>query len=119
MLTALTCAGYGSSRVLGHLEDIGAAGGLHAVRAGVRSDHRNPLPTLPETVSFQRRCVPREGVLLRAVQILRGGGGAKLRHRRGILRLLLLADVVRYRDGRQYPDDQDYRIVAKPQTQGN
>jgi hypothetical protein len=41
-------------------------------------------------------------------QLLRRGGGAKLRHRGGVLRLLLLADVIRYRDGGEYPNDQNH-----------
>jgi hypothetical protein len=31
----------------------------------------------------------------------------------------LLADVIRYRDGGEYPDYNDDRIVAKLQTQGH
>ena len=104
---------------MGHLEGAGAAGGLHTVRAGVCGHYRNPLPSLPETVNFQIGRVACEGVLLRVVQLLRRGGGAKLRHRGGVLRLLLLADVIRYRDGGEYPNDQNHRILAKPQTQGN
>jgi hypothetical protein len=39
-----------------------------------------------------------------------------LRHGGGVLRLVLLADVVRYSDGGEYPDDDNDRIVAKLQT---
>jgi hypothetical protein len=42
-----------------------------------------------------------------------------LRHGGSVLRLVLLADVIRYRDGGEYPDDNDDRIVAKLQTRVN
>src|ERR671938_257004 len=75
----------GRARVLGHLEGVGAAGGLHAVRAGGCVHHRNPLSSLPEAISFERGRGTREVVLLGVVQVLRRGGGTELRHRRGIL----------------------------------
>jgi hypothetical protein len=43
----------------------------------------------------------------------------QLRHGCCVLRLVLLANVIGYRDGGESPDYNDDRIVTKQQTQGN
>jgi hypothetical protein len=74
------------------------------------------LLSLPETVGFEVCGVAGVRVLIHVMELLRRRRHTKLRHG-GVLRLLLLADVVRYGDGGEYPDYYDYRIVAKLQTQ--
>jgi hypothetical protein len=77
------------------------------------------LRTLPETVGFEFCRRPCVRVLIDVIELLRGGRGAQLRHGGGVLRLVLLADVSGYRDGGEYPDNNDDRIVAKLQTRVN
>ncbi len=98
---------YGPARVLGHLERAVAALCLHAVRACARGYHRNQLPSLPEPKGFECGRGGGESVLPRVIELLRGGRATKLRHRCRVPGLPLLADVVGYRDGREYSDDDD------------
>jgi hypothetical protein len=77
------------------------------------------LLSLPETVGFEVCGVAGVRVLIHIIELLRRRRHTQLRHGGGVLRLVLLADVIRYRDGGEYPDDNDDRIVAKLQTQGN
>jgi hypothetical protein len=77
------------------------------------------LLSLPETVGFEVRGVAGVRVLIHVIELLRRRRHTQLRHGGGVLRLVLLADVVRYSDGGEYPDDNDDRIVAKLQTRLN
>jgi hypothetical protein len=112
----LACARFGPACVLGDPERASTARGLHTVGTGVRSSYRNLLRSLPETVGFEFCRRPGVRVLIDIIELLRRRRGAQLRHGGGVLRLVLLADVVGYRDGGEYPDNNDDRIVSKPQT---
>src|SRR5215204_3079777 len=117
--TALACTRYGPTRVLGDHERASTAGGFHAVSAGVCGCYRHHLLSLPEAVDLELRYGPCVRVLLGVVQLLRRGRHAQSGHSAGILRLILLADVSGYRDGAEYPDNHEDRIIAKLQTQGS
>ncbi len=71
-------------------------------------NHSNPLASPPETEGFEISRAGYERVLPRVVGLLRRGGGEQLRHGGRVLRLLLLADVVGYRDGGECPYDNDH-----------
>src|SRR5215211_8402493 len=101
----LAFAGYGPTRLLGDLERPFAARGLHAVSTGVRGPHGHHLLSLPETVGFEVCYGPGVRVLLGVVELLRRCRGTQLRHGGGVLGLVLLADVIGYRDSAEYPDD--------------
>src|SRR5215207_827250 len=116
-LLARAC--YGPARVLGDPERTSAAGGLHAVGTGVSGPYRHHLRSLSETVGFEVCGVAGVRVPVHVVELLRRRRHTQLCHGCGVLRLVLLADVVRYRDGGQYPYDNDDRIVTKSQTQEN
>src|SRR5215208_180313 len=119
-LAFLASARQWPSCVLGDPErGATAAGGLHAVRTGIRGHYRYLLLSLPETIGLEFRRGPGVRVLLDVIQLLRCGRGTQLRHGRGVYRLVLLADVIGYRDGGEYPDDHDNCIVSKPQTKEN
>jgi hypothetical protein len=75
------------------------------------------LLSLSETVDFEICGVAGVSVLIHVIELLRRRRHTQLRHGGGVLRLVLLADVVRYSDGGEYPDDNDDRIVAKLQTE--
>jgi hypothetical protein len=75
------------------------------------------LLSLLETVGFEVCGVAGVRVLIHVIELLRRRRHTQLRHGGSIPRLILLADVVRYSDGSEYPDDNDDRIVAKLQTQ--
>jgi hypothetical protein len=75
------------------------------------------LRSLPETVGFEVCGVAGVRVPVHVIELLRCGRHTQLRHGGGVLRLVLLADVIRYRDGGEYPDYNDDRIVIKTQTQ--
>jgi hypothetical protein len=77
------------------------------------------LLSLPETVGFEVRGVAGVRVLIHVIELLRRRRHTQLRHGGGVLRLVLLADVIWYRDGGEYPDNNDDRIVAKLQTRVN
>jgi len=77
------------------------------------------LLSLPETISFEICSVAGVRVLVNVIELLRRGRGTQLRHGGCDLRLVLLADVIGYRDGGKYSNYDDDRIVAKLQTQGN
>jgi len=87
--------------------------------ACVSGHYRHQLRSLPKTVGYQVCDVSGVSVLIHVIELLRGGRHTQLRHGGGVFRLVLLADVVRYGDGGEYPDDEDDRIVARLQTQGN
>src|SRR5215208_7980974 len=109
-LAFLASARQWPSCVLGDPErGATAAGGLHAVRTGIRGHYRYLLLSLPETIGLEFRRGPGVHVLLDVIQLLRCGRGTQLRHGRGVYRLVLLADVIGYRDGGEYPDDHDNR----------
>src|SRR5215203_3664403 len=119
-LAFLASARQWPSCVLGDPErGATAAGGLHAVRTGIRGHYHYLLLSLPETIGLEFRRGPGVRVLLDVIQLLRCGRGTQLRHGRGVYRLVLLADVIGNRDGGEYPDDHDDRIVSKPQTEEN
>ena len=114
---SLACARYRPARILGDLERAFATRGLHAVSSGIGCPYRHLLRSLPETIGFEVCCGPGVRVLLGVVQLLRRGRHAQLRHGGGVLRLVLLTDVIGYRDGAEYPDYNDDRIAIKTQTQ--
>jgi hypothetical protein len=104
---------------MGDPECASAAGGFHAVGTGVGGPYRHRLRSLPETVGFEVCGVACVRVLIHVVELLRRRRHSQLCHGCGVLRLVLLADVIRYGDGCQYPDDNDDRILAKSQTEEN
>src|SRR5215211_6146734 len=105
----LAFAGYGPTRLLGDLERPFAARGLHAVSTGVRGSHGHHLLSLPETVGFEVCYGPGVCVLLGVVELLCRCRGTQLRHGGGVLGLVLLADVIGYRDSPENPDYDDDR----------
>lgn len=107
LVALLARARFGPARVLGDLERASATRGLHTVGAGVSSPYRNLLLSLPETVGFEFCRRPGVRVLIDVIELLRRGRGTQLRHGGSILRLVLLADVIGYRDGSEYPNDND------------
>jgi hypothetical protein len=115
----LACARYRPARILGDPERASATRGLHTVGTGVGRPYRHHLLSLPETVGFEICGVAGVRVLIHVIELLRRRRHTQLRHGGGVLRLVLLADVIWYRDGGEYPDNNDDRIVAKPQTQGS
>jgi hypothetical protein len=77
------------------------------------------LLSLPETVGFEVCGIAGVRVLMHVMELLRRRRHTQLRHGGSIPRLILLADVVRDGDGSEDPDDNDDRIVTKPQTREN
>ena len=112
----LACACYRPARILGDPERVSATRGLHTVGTGVGRPYRHHLRSLPETVSLEVCDVAGVRVLIHVIELLRRRRHTQLRHGGGVPRLVLLADVVRYSDGGEYPDDDNDRIVAKLQT---
>ena len=103
----LACARYRPARILGDPERASATRGLHTVGTGVGRPYRHHLLSLPETVGFEICGVAGVRVLIHVMELLRRRRHTQLRHGGGVLRLVLLADVVRYSDGGEYPDDDD------------
>jgi hypothetical protein len=112
----LAWAGFWPARICGDLERAAAARRLHAVGTGARGLYRHRLFSLPETVGFEVGRVGGVLIMLSVVELLRRCRGTQLRFGGGILRFILLAHVRGDRDGGEYPDDNDHRIIARLQT---
>ena len=116
----LASACFWPARILSDPErGASPAGGLHTVGTRIRGHYSYLLSSLPETIGLEFRRGSGVRVLLDVIQLLGCGCGTQLRHGRGVYRLVLLADVIGNRYGGEYPDDNDDRIVSKPQTKEN
>src|SRR5688500_18618683 len=105
----LACASSRPAHIRGDPERASAARGLHTVGTGVCRTYRHHLLSLPETVGFEVCGVAGVCVLIHEMEFLRRRRHTQLRHGCGVLCLLLLADIVRYSDGGEYPDYYDHR----------